>query len=75
MRHRAIRINRRDMLKSLPRLRVGHVMEKRDASIEFRLRFFRTGDRKVYRAQMVTCMISRFVRSAGYAKIRVKNRC
>ena len=74
MRHRAIGINRGDMLKCLPRLRVGHVMEKRDASIEFHLRFFRTRDREVDRAQMMTCVTGRFVRIAGYAKIRVKNR-
>ena len=75
MRHRAIGINRGDMLKSLPRLRVGHVMEKRDASIEFRLRFFRTRDREVDRAEMMIRVTGRFVRSAGYANIREKNRC
>ena len=68
MRHRALRINRRDLLECCTRLRIGHVMQEGDSQIELLLSLLRAGDGKVDDAQGVVGMLLglalRFVRAA-----------
>ena len=57
MRHRAARIDRRDLLERLPRLRIRHVVQEGDRAIELHLGWCGAGDGKVDRAQEVAGML------------------